>query len=272
MKKGYVEVNGIQMHYRITGTGPTLFVLHASPRSSQMMEPFMQILSGNFRVIAPDTPGYGNSDPLPVAHPTMFDYVPYFESFFRHFTDQPVQVYGTATGGQLCIAYGLKYPESVGRIFPDNAAHFSDDTRNRIVEHYFPDFSPQSDGTHLMRLWIHIRESFLFFPWFDYREGRRITSGMPPAAVLNDVLLDYLRAGPDWDKAYRAAFAFEKAENVKPLTVPTTIFRWEGGLMIDAVNDLIASELPTNIEVVNTPKPLLERYATMRDAMVERLC
>ena len=67
------RVGGICMQYREAGMAntradtPTLVLLHASPRSSAMFEPWMQTLSLNWRVLAIDTPGYGGSDPLVTA-------------------------------------------------------------------------------------------------------------------------------------------------------------------------------------------------------------
>ena len=45
------------------------------------------------------------------------------------------------------------------------------------------------------------------------------------------IALNYLRAGPDYDRAYRAAFANEKITQLRPVSVPTYIVRWEGGIL-----------------------------------------
>ena len=62
-----------QVHYRRQGQGPAVLLLHQSPQSSREFEPLMASWSENFTVIAPDTPGYGLSDPLPDSAATMED-------------------------------------------------------------------------------------------------------------------------------------------------------------------------------------------------------
>ena len=54
----------LDMHYRVAGSGPPLFLLHPSPLSSAFMEPLMRRLAGRVTAIAPDTPGFGDSDPI----------------------------------------------------------------------------------------------------------------------------------------------------------------------------------------------------------------
>ncbi|MGZ7144859.1 alpha/beta fold hydrolase, partial [Streptococcus pyogenes] len=53
-----------QVHYRRSGQGPALVLLHQSPQSSRELAALMQRWSVHFTLIAPDTPGYGQSDPL----------------------------------------------------------------------------------------------------------------------------------------------------------------------------------------------------------------
>lgn len=79
IRRGYVSVTvspgkPLMVHYRVAGAGPAVLLLHDSPRSSRLHEPLMKVLASRFRVYALDTPGYGNSDPLPCANPTIPDF------------------------------------------------------------------------------------------------------------------------------------------------------------------------------------------------------
>lgn len=254
------------MHYRSEGTGRALVMLHPSPRSSRMLEPFGKLLSGEFRVILPDLPGYGFSDPLPEKVESLYDYAPYLKDFFREVTGgEKFALYGSATGAQMGIAYALRHPEDLSCLYLDNTAHFTDEQYRQIVSHYFPDFSPKDDGSHLLKIWMHLRDSCLFFPWFDYQKGKRLTGGMPPASILNEMALDYLLSGAHWDTAYRAAFAHEKVENVKALQVPVVLFKWQNSILLEYIEQLIASGLPPNVEVIETPANMQERWGKMME-------
>ena len=71
-----VNVDGVDIFYREAGPkdAPTLLLLHGFPSSSRMYEPLMPFLAPEFRVIAPDYPGFGNSEaPSPESYAYTFD-------------------------------------------------------------------------------------------------------------------------------------------------------------------------------------------------------
>jgi pimeloyl-ACP methyl ester carboxylesterase len=63
-----VAVDGLNLFYRETGSKnqPTLVLLHGLPASSHMYRDLMLTLSDRFHLIAPDYPGFGNSDTPPI--------------------------------------------------------------------------------------------------------------------------------------------------------------------------------------------------------------
>ena len=63
--RAYANCSYGQVHNRYAGTpgAPPLVLLHQTPSTSAMYETLMQRLAGDFRLIAPDTPGMGLSDP-----------------------------------------------------------------------------------------------------------------------------------------------------------------------------------------------------------------
>ena len=264
-----IEINGQYWHFRKAGTGPLVFLLHASPRNSAMFIPLIEKLSQNFTVVAPDTPGYGMSDGILPVPATLAEYLPYFKAFFEYFKNdfnQKFGLYGTATGAQLGIAYAYTYPEDVAHLFLDNAAHFTDEERNKILESYFPDLSPKADGSHLSKVWQMSSQFFNYFPWFMKDEAHQVSANQPPVNMINTSAMEFLQAGEHYDSAYRAAFEHEKAENLAKVKVPTTLFRWKGAILLKYIDDLIAIGLEKNVEVIETEAPIQARY----EAIFER--
>ncbi len=268
MKRIFSENNGCSIHYRQSGTGPALLFLHPSPRSSAMMEPLMRLLDDKFNAIAPDMPGYGLSSPLAASPVSLYDYVPALHQFIESVTDQPVVLYGSATGAQLAIAYALVHPQQVQQLYLDNCAHFDEAACRDILGSYFPDFSPKPDGSHLQAIWQHVCDSCLFFPWYDKQEANRIAAALPAPDILQGIVNDYLQAGVCYADAYRAAFLHERAEKVQQLQCPTTLFRWMGSPILRHIDRLLQFDLPANISVVKTPAPMPERMATMRKVIL----
>lgn len=58
-----VQVDGLDIFYREAGPkdAPVLLLLHGFPTSSRMFSNLIEELSGEYRLIAPDYPGFGNS-------------------------------------------------------------------------------------------------------------------------------------------------------------------------------------------------------------------
>lgn len=57
--------SGARLSYGETGAGPTLVMVHGSPGDGRAWANVIKHLSGTFRILTPDLPGYGGSDPLP---------------------------------------------------------------------------------------------------------------------------------------------------------------------------------------------------------------
>ena len=66
-------IEGVEIFYREAGDrgNPTLLLLHGFPTSSHMFRDLMPALAQDFHLIAPDYPGFGNSEQPPLAD---FDY------------------------------------------------------------------------------------------------------------------------------------------------------------------------------------------------------
>src|ERR1700678_1690352 len=56
-----IEADGVQVFYREAGdvTAPVVFLLHGFPASSFMFRELIPRLADDYRVIAPDLPGFG---------------------------------------------------------------------------------------------------------------------------------------------------------------------------------------------------------------------
>src|SRR6201997_1322652 len=68
-----VKVEGISIFYREAGPkgAPTILLLHGLPSSSRMFQPLLTRLADKYHLVAPDYPGFGQSD---WPDPKQFDY------------------------------------------------------------------------------------------------------------------------------------------------------------------------------------------------------
>jgi len=271
MEQKFIDVKGIKIHYRTSGWGTPIILLHASPRSGKMLEKFGDMLSNHFNVIIPDLPGYGYSESIPQKVTMMDDVVPYLKDFISGIHLKKPYIYGTATGAQLGIAFALKHANEMKCLYLDNPAHFSEEEYNQISENYFIDLTPKENGSHLQNLWNHVRDSMIYFPWFDHSQKSQFSSVEPSSSVISEIANEYLVAGIRYDELYRAAFLHERVEKIQQLTVPTIIFKWRASILLKYIDRLLSFQLPDNVKIVETEKDILERYKKMVSVIVGQM-
>jgi pimeloyl-ACP methyl ester carboxylesterase len=258
-----------QTHYRTAGSGSPLVLLHPSPLSSAFMTSTIDQLKDQVTVIAPDTPGYGNSDPLTVEPKDLSPYVDWLAAFIRSMGHSSVGLYGSATGAQITIQFALAYPDMTDYIVLDNAVHFSDEERNQIMQQYFLNLLPTADGQHLRNAWEMSTSLFTHFPWYDKREENRIEGAQVPAEMVQATAMAYLTAGADYDWAYRAAFMSEKAENMLQIERPTRVIRWAGSMLAEYANRLDKYDWPENIRMVHCDASSEARFKAIQESVAE---
>lgn len=102
----YVSVEGINLFYREAGDPekPTVLLLHGFPTSSHMFRNLIPQLAEQYHVVAPDYPGYGNSDAPSVAE---------FEYTFDHMA-QIVGQFIDAIGLDRYSLYLMDYGAPIG--------------------------------------------------------------------------------------------------------------------------------------------------------------
>ena len=264
----FCTVKNRKLHFLKAGKGAPIVLLHPSPSSAKSMIPFIKELAPFFTVIAIDTPGYGTSDLMPIKPKGLKAYCKYLRPFLKKMGLTKFAIYGSATGAQLAIRYCLEYPYQITNLYIDNAAHFSNDMRDRILKKYFPDISPKYDGSHLMTIWTMVHDLFVFFPWCFSEEQYRVEKSFPPNFVLHQIALEYMLAGKNYDLAYRAAFHHEKAEYVQQLKPTTTLFHWEASIVKPYIEDLVAHDFPENITEVKIPAAPNNRFSLMQENIV----
>lgn len=221
----------LDLHYRVAGSGPPLFLLHPSPLSSAFMEPLMRRLARRATLVAPDTPGFGESDPIGANASGLVPYVNAMIALRRALRLDRVAVYGSATGAQIAVEWAKADSDSVVGVVLDNAAVFTDAERERIMDGYFPDVTPATDGAHLARAWQAAHDATMFFPWQHPEAANRVAGGVAPAQAIDTTARGYLSAGPGYEHAYRAAFGNERAERVFPIRAPLVVMRWQGSIL-----------------------------------------
>jgi len=94
----------ISINYHREGAGPPLVLLHGVGHHWQAWRPVIDLLAGEFDVIACDSPGFGRSAPLTAGiEPTIPSYVDAFEWFFAELGLERPHVAGNSMGGAIAL-------------------------------------------------------------------------------------------------------------------------------------------------------------------------
>ena len=103
-----------QVHVRRNGPaggGPPLVCLHATAYSSRSFMPLLTALDGQRHAIAPDTPGYGESDPPP-GPVAIADYA---EALMEALPER-FDLFGYHSGVSIAVEMAIARPARIGRL------------------------------------------------------------------------------------------------------------------------------------------------------------
>ena len=129
VRKGYADGRFGQIHYRISQPAlaaghPPLLCFHMSPNSGRIYETFLKHMGADRFAVAPDTPGFGDSDP-PATQPAIADYAAAMGDLMDALGFATVDVMGYHTGSETCIELALQRPQQVRRLVLVSAPIFT---------------------------------------------------------------------------------------------------------------------------------------------------
>ena len=118
------NVDGLKIFYREAGRAdaPTLLLLHGFPTSSHMFRNLIPLLADRFHIVAPDLPGFGQSDmPSRDAFPYTFAKLAEIIGRFTEVVNlKRFAVYIFDYGAPVGLRIALKHPERITAINSQN--------------------------------------------------------------------------------------------------------------------------------------------------------
>ena len=215
MRFGYADTPLGQVHYREAGSGPAIVLLHESPISGRIYEPSLSFLGQRARAIAPDTPGYGASEPPPEP-PTIEEYAERLTLFLDALGLEQVALVGNHTGGGIAAQMAVSQPDRVRALIMIGSPLFGEEEGRDWLENYIPTFEIEPKGEHLTWLWDRYRNI-----WGDDT----------PPWLFDLATTEFLRTGTRYHWGYRAAFLYRLERALPSVRCPTLFLTSEGDML-----------------------------------------
>lgn len=228
IKRGFVDLPHGQMHYRhagegaLKGDGVPVLVIHASPGSSRQQVGLIADLAGETLVLAPDTPGNGDSEPLASEELTIPDLAATYRQFLDALGVAQAHVYGSHTGAAIAAELAIMAPDRVASVVLDGISVMDEAELADVLLHYAHPFTPDLEGSYLQRIFQFCRDQYLFFPWYKRDKAHQRIGGLPHPDDLYAWVLEVLKGAKTYHRNYRAAFQWDALGRL-PLVRPRAL-------------------------------------------------
>lgn len=112
----YVNINGISAHYRISGQGEPLIIIHGNQGYGMEYDGFRESLSKKYQVIAIDLMGHGFSENAINDDYSLANFNRYIETMIDSLHVTKINLMGHSLGGYLAMQYTKNHPDKVDKL------------------------------------------------------------------------------------------------------------------------------------------------------------
>ncbi len=227
VSRQFIDVpSGGQIHLRHAGnpTHPTLLLIHDAPGSASGLEPLMLSLADSHFVVAPDLPGHGESDGFDGERPALGRFVDAAVAVLDHIGTGPTQVVGLGFGASVAVELARDRPDLVSSVVLAGLLAAPADERAPLSRDYTPPIAIEADGAHWYRTWLMLRDSLIWWPWYDRaKAAQRTTPQDFSAARLHRWTLDIMRRRESYGDLVQAALGHDAPTMIDALVVPVCL-------------------------------------------------
>lgn len=212
VKRRFIDLPDGQMHLREAGLdrpGLPLIMLHQASGASRAMAPLMQVIGARRPVIAPDLPGNGDS----YAPAAPLDMPGYADAVARMMDARGIEraaVYGFHAGASVAAELALAHPDRIAATILDSMGLYDLAQAGAFADAYVPDIPLHPHGLHMGAVWHYVRDTYLFWPWFETDATHTRGVGLPPVRDVHDKVMEVLKSLETFGDYYRAAFVHDK--------------------------------------------------------------
>lgn len=113
LRSSPIEVAGVGTRYLHGGSGPPLVLLHGFGDQKETWSLLAPFLARRFHLYAPDLPGYGDADEIPVERASFAAQAEWLEAFLDQLGLERVHLAGNSMGGGISVRFAYHHPDRV---------------------------------------------------------------------------------------------------------------------------------------------------------------
>jgi pimeloyl-ACP methyl ester carboxylesterase len=224
MKRRFADLSWGQVHYRIGGDGDVpLVMLHGGAANGASLLPAASLIATTRMVLVPDLPGCGDSDPLPMPQPEIADLADALVALLDALELARVDIHGAHLGARVAVEAALRHPSRVRRVILDGVGFYDEAARQAMLTQVAPPIVPDAEGDYLHAAFGMCRAYFRYFPWFERDAAHRRAGPAPTAGAIHAKLLEVLRNGSTYARAYHAALRYRMEDRLPLLRTPALL-------------------------------------------------
>jgi len=121
----FIPIDGMEVHCRVTGSGPeTIVLLHGTSSSVHTWEGWTSMLNPHYRVVSFDLPGFGLTGPFPHTDYSPERYLEFVEKVLAALDVDTFHLAGNSFGGFLAWRFAVEHPERVSKLVLLNSSGY----------------------------------------------------------------------------------------------------------------------------------------------------
>ncbi len=129
----FIDIDGLLVHYRDEGTGPTLILLHGILSSLHTWDGWVEELKDRFRLIRLDLPGYGLTGPNQDHDYRLSSYGVFLSKFLEKLGLEKFHIAGNSLGGEIAWQFALAHPDKIDKLILIDALGYRPDKIPRLI-------------------------------------------------------------------------------------------------------------------------------------------
>lgn len=157
-----------QMLVRSAGaaTQQPWLLLHDAPGAGRQLQGLYRALLSRARVLLPDLPGCGESDPLSPDAPDLSAYADALAQLLIARARMPADIYAVGHGAAVALELNARHPELVRSLLLSGLFRRDQPERRTMIGRLAPPIRLLHDGSHWYRTWLMLRDSLVRWPWY----------------------------------------------------------------------------------------------------------